>query len=107
MEDGILAFMSFYFAFVVLIVLIFSFIPLEIITGISKEHLDDIIITVSVPEEPTIIDYVLYPFAVAFSFLANLFVLNQMSSVYQVVSAILSILSFAFILCVYSLLRNG
>jgi len=105
--DGRHQYIIFYLAFTGIFLSISAAFPVELISGISQEDIDSLQNSAVFPDEPTLLDYLVFPFIAGFGFIQKLFVLSSVSSEFQFVSFILGLLTVGLILTVYSLLRNG
>lgn len=90
-----------------MILTIMSVTPIDIISNISDDDITTLQDNVEFPEEPTILTYLVFPFIAGFSFIGKMFFLLTVSTTYQFLTLILTPLTIGFIICLYSLLRNG
>lgn len=86
-------FVIFYVAFLFLLLVVTAYIPVELIDGITEEQVNQLTEGVILPEEPSVVDYVLFPFRFMYAFVSNIILLLQISSSHQFMALILTALS--------------
>jgi len=100
-------FIIFYVAFLVLILTVSAFIPIEFIEGLTVEQIEILSANVVLPEEPTIIDYLVYPFLFIHSVVTKMLILLLASTSHQLIAIVLTPFTIAFLYIMAKLIRGG
>lgn len=104
--DNIAQFIIFYISFLFLLIATTSFLPISMIMGISEEDITVLTENVVLPPEPTIIDYVIFPFIFVYSTISKFLLLLKISSMHQFLTIIITSLSFGLIWKIMKLIRG-
>lgn len=73
----------FYVAMILFLVTVGSVLPIDLIDGVTEEQIATLAEPIELPPEPTVIDYVIFPFAAIYSVLNKLLILLSVSPVHQ------------------------
>lgn len=97
----------FYVALLLSLVFIGSVIPVDIIEGISQDQIEVLTSSVTLPPEPTVLDYVIFPFAAIYNLLSKLVVLLSVSSVHQIIGLLMTPFTIGMVIVVVEEIRGN
>lgn len=95
----------FYVAFVALLIFFTAIFNVAIISGIDEDKLSNLMV-VNAPENPTIIDSVIFGLSSVVSWIYNFVLILTVSSAYQIVSLVFLILTAGLVFVLIKLLRG-
>ena len=101
-----LQFTIFYVAFLLILTTVAIYIPVEIITGITPDQVNALKENVSLPAEPGIDDYFLFPFRFIYSILNKAIILLSVSTAHQFIALILTPLTIGFVFVIADFIRG-
>lgn len=88
-------------------ILLSSLLPIDLISGLTQDQIDRLTGTITLPPEPSILDYVLFPFITVWDWLNKAIVLLSVSSEYQIMGFFIGIFSAGFGIMVIQFIRGN
>lgn len=100
-------FIIFYTAFLLLLLGIAVFFPVEIIDNLTEEQIERLTENVVLPAQPTIINFVIFPFEFIWDIINKALVLLQVSAAHQFIAVVLVPLNVGLVWKIAVLIRRG
>lgn len=107
MTDGKIRYTIFYVSLLLILLFVSSVIPVELIEGITQDQITVLTSSVTLPPEPTVVDYVIFPFAAIYSFLSKLIILLSVSAAHQLIGLILTPFTVGMAMVVLAYIRGN
>lgn len=104
---NIVSYVIFYTAFLIILLAVSVYMPVEIISGISQDDLNVLKENVSLPPEPTIADYFIFPFTFIYSILNKAIILILVSTAHQFIAVVLTPFTIGFIWVIMKMIRGN
>jgi hypothetical protein len=105
--EGALKFTIFYVGFLVITLAVSALIPVNLIEGITTEQMQALTQNVTLPAEPSLTDYFLFPFAFVATTLSKIAIILSISTAHQIIATLLTIFTIGEIIVIVSFIRGN
>ena len=97
----------FYSALLISLLFVGSVMPVSIIEGVNEEQIEALSNSITIPDQPTVVDWVIFPFAAIYDLLNKLVILLTVSAVHQILGLVITPFTIGMAMVVVMVIRGS